>query len=124
MSAGLERLITTVRDLESRVDGAGMSSVARVITIIASKSVSRAEALGGLLIIADTSEGAITVTLPAATCRGVVTVKRVGPNGVTVQRSGTDLIDGATSVTLANSMSTVVLAANGSGAWYIVSKYL
>ena len=75
------------------------------------------------LILADSTGGALTVTLPlAATMTGrVVTVKRVngGGNNVTIARSGSDTLDGATSLTLSSQYQSYTLQSDGSAGWWI-----
>ena len=75
------------------------------------------------LILANSTGGALTVTLPlAATMTGrVVTVKRVngGGNNVTIARSGSDTLDGATSLTLSSQYQSYTLQSDGSAGWWI-----
>jgi len=88
---------------------------------VATRSVS---ATGAILdrdhvVMADSTAGAITLTLPAAASvpGRVVTVKRVaGGNNVTVQADGADTLDGGTNVVLTALYDAVRLVAFGN-AW-------
>jgi hypothetical protein len=56
------------------------------------------------IILVDTTSGVITATLPTANNGNEITVIRIaGANNVVVARSGTDTINGATSVTISTS---------------------
>lgn len=69
---------------------------------------------------------AFTVTLPAASTTGKrITVIKIGSdtNAITIARDGSDTIEGATSKTLVSQYDTMVLEADGSATWYIVSTY-
>ena len=75
----------------------------------------------------DTTSGAVTVTLPtAASVRSgfVITIKDIGAdtetNPITVARSGSDTIDGATSIILYAQYSAATLISNGSNAWRVI----
>lgn len=75
------------------------------------------------VVFADATSGNVTITLPAAS--GLTGyrfyVKRIdgSANTVTVARSGSDTIDGATSHTLSLQYMAIGLVSNGS-AWYIL----
>lgn len=75
------------------------------------------------VVLVDASGGARTITLPlASSCPGrTYTVKKVdsSANTVTVQRSGTDTIDGAASYTLVAQYNFVTLVNNSSNWWVI-----
>jgi len=75
-------------------------------------------------VLCNASSNPITVTLPvASTCEGVMfTVKKTdsSTNIVTISRSGSDLIDGATSHTISQQYVTLAVQSDGSN-WYIVS---
>ena len=75
----------------------------------------------------NTTSGAVTVTLPtAASVRSgfVLTIKDIGAatetNPITVARSGSDTIDGATSIILYAQYSAATLISNGSNAWRVI----
>lgn len=70
------------------------------------------------VIIANSSSGAITVTLPAATGSGArYDIKRAGGNTVTIAQNGSDTIDNSTDdLSLANAES-VTLVDSASTKW-------
>jgi hypothetical protein len=70
--------------------------------------------------------GAVTVTLPESIGRqgrqiGVVKTD-ASANAVTVSRSSTDLINGATTQSLASQYSRLVAIADGTGNWDLIVK--
>jgi hypothetical protein len=73
------------------------------------------------------ASGTITVTLPASNTAGmlgrVVTVKNVGTGTVTVEPTGAETIDGASSVSLATANQARAFLATGTG-WLITGGYL
>lgn len=74
------------------------------------------------VVLCDTTNGAITVNLPAAasnTGRRLI-VKKIDSalNNVTIDASGAELIDGVTTQTLTTQWASLTLVSNGS-AWYI-----
>ena len=66
----------------------------------------------------DATAGNITLTVPADEGENWILFSRLdaSANSVTLQRTGTDTIDGATSITLAAG-EVRIIASNGSGAW-------
>ena len=76
-----------------------------------------------VVIFADATSGAVTITLPtAASTPGYrFDIKRIDGSGnaCTIARSGTDTIDGATSHTLPVQYTSLTVVSNGS-AWYIL----
>ena len=61
-----------------------------------------------------------TVTLPAATGSGQVSIKNMGTGTITVGRTGTDTIDGSASdYTLDVQYSAITLISNGTNGWEI-----
>jgi hypothetical protein len=79
------------------------------------------------LIWVDATSAAVTVTLPSATqtTKGKsVTVKKIdsSAHAVSVHRTGTDLVDGAASVSLASQYNAVQVKCDGSASWYTVAK--
>jgi hypothetical protein len=69
----------------------------------------------------DATSGAFTITLPAATNIGQIIFVRktdASANAVTVAGAGSDTIEGAASVSLANQYDRVALIADGTGIWY------
>jgi hypothetical protein len=77
------------------------------------------------LVLVNASGGARTVTLPAANALGgrpiqIRIVKNDGSaNAVTVQRTGTDTIEGATSQLLRYQWDSLTLVSDGFGAWMV-----
>jgi hypothetical protein len=76
------------------------------------------------VIFANATTGAVTITLPAAASFTGYRfyVKRIDStttNAVTIGRTGTDTIDGQTSISLDVQYMSVMLVSNGS-AWYIL----
>lgn len=72
----------------------------------------------------DASGGAVTVTLPLSAGRmgrqiGVIKTDS-SANAVTVARSGSDAINGASSKSLASQYSRTVVIADGASAWDII----
>lgn len=66
--------------------------------------------------------GTFTVTLPSAASAGanaVIDVKNIGTGTITIARSSTDTIDGATSQSLVVQYQSLTLISDGSSAWYI-----
>lgn len=70
---------------------------------------------------ADATAGAFTVTLPAAlTCSGrQVVIKKIDSsvNAVTISRSGTDTIEGSSTMSLAAQWDKQILISNGNTGW-------
>lgn len=64
---------------------------------------------------------ASTLTLPEARNGQEITITRTGVGSVTVNRSGTDTISGATSYTLAAQWNSITIKAY-SGGWLIIAK--
>jgi hypothetical protein len=73
-------------------------------------------------MLCDTSGGAITVNLPAAsTCaRRVYVVKNINVNAVTVQANGAETIDGANTYPLAAQWDHVMIQSDGVSAWFVI----
>lgn len=89
----------------------------RVVTKAASDTLSLLDST----ILADAASGAITLTLPAPSSEATFTIKRINTNAntVTIARSGSALIDGATSRVLANPFDFVNLISDGTN-WIVV----
>ncbi len=77
--------------------------------------------LWGLHILLDCSSGVVIVNLPSATCAGWVHVKKSdgSANKGTVQRTGSDTIEGATFVDLTAQYSDRFFYADGGSVWYM-----
>ena len=75
------------------------------------------------VVLADASTTSLTITLPAAASfTGYrFSIKRIdgSANTVTIGRTGSDTIDGATSLTLDQQYTALTVVSNGSG-WYIL----
>jgi len=71
------------------------------------------------VILCDSTGGAVSVTLPAATNKLILRFKNVGTNSCTISRAGADTIDGGTSATLTLQYQAVDLAADGTSAWSV-----
>lgn len=68
--------------------------------------------------------GGITVTLPASNSDNInrdVHVKNIAGTAITVERRGTDTIDGATSYTITNQYESRHFIADGVGGWHILA---
>lgn len=76
---------------------------------------------------ANATSGAITVNLPTVLDwwgREIGVAKTdASANAVTVSRSGTDTINGATSVSLAVRYYNLLVKADGVSSWYIISRF-
>lgn len=76
------------------------------------------------LVYGDTSGGSFALTLPAASAVGARTVISVGKIGaagtLTINRAGSDSLDGGTSRALTANAARVDLASDGAGAWVSV----
>lgn len=75
-------------------------------------------------IIFDVTSGSLTATLPAGVDNTVYTIKKYGSttNTVTINRAGSDLIDGFTSWTISQCYSAVTIQFK-SGTWYVISEF-
>lgn len=67
----------------------------------------------------DTAGGATTLNLPIAAGGGEIRVKNMGGNPLTLSRTGTDLIDGATTFILAGLFDSATFVSNEDEAWGI-----
>lgn len=78
-------------------------------------------AVAGYHYSIDTTGGAVTVTLPASgTAAAAIRFKRrAGNNSVTINRAGSDTIDGETSYTMNNQHQANELVDSGLGAWEV-----
>jgi hypothetical protein len=90
----------------------------------ATKTTSYTVSATDTVIFANATTGAVTITLPAAASFTgyrfyVKRIDGVTTNSVTIGRTGTDTIDGQTSVNLDVQYMSVMLVSNGS-AWYIL----
>jgi hypothetical protein len=90
---------------------------------VAIKTASYTMSTSDFGILANASTAALTITLPPASKAGMlVHIKKIDSNkahAVTVSRSGTDTIEGATTKALTAQYQSVTLLAGGNGVWYI-----
>ena len=105
-------------------DGTGTAAAnAASYSTVRSVSVSGAIVSTDSIILADSTAGAVTISLPPATTAvsRVFVVKRVnaGANNVTVDPFGSETIDGAATYALTTQWSYVRFVSNGT-AWFIV----
>lgn len=72
-------------------------------------------------ILCNCTSGAITINLPAATGRKRFHIKKIDSsvNAVTINRAGSDTIQGSASVSLATQYNSRTLYSDGSSIWYI-----
>lgn len=79
---------------------------------------------GDAIILVNATGGAVTITLPAAnqaspTGKFIQVVKiDSSANAVTIQRAGSDTIEGLTTINLQTQYSSVTLYSDGTGVWY------
>jgi len=77
----------------------------------------------GELILADTTGGGFTITLPLSSANAnlAIRIKKISSDGntVTVGVSGSDHIDGATTKTFTSQYTSIDVIADGSGNWWI-----
>jgi hypothetical protein len=71
------------------------------------------------LLVCDTTSAGRTITLPAATVKVVLAVKSIGANNCTINRAGSDTIDGGTSAVLTTQYEAIEVRSDGSSAWEI-----
>lgn len=72
------------------------------------------------LLLCDTTAGARTINLPAATTKVVYQIKTLSSaNSCTVNRAGADTIDGGTSAVLTVQYEAINLASDGTATWEI-----
>lgn len=72
-------------------------------------------------VLCDATSSPFTVTLPAATARKRLHIKKIdsSANAVTISPSGLDTIEGLTFVTLPTQYKSYTLYSNGTSTWYI-----
>lgn len=94
-----------------------------LITPIETKTSNYTITIDDSTILADATSGAFAVTLPSAVSSSgyVFTIKKkdITSNVVTVQRAGSDLIDGASTYLLQTQYESIKVQSDGSG-WWIV----
>lgn len=106
--------LTQLRQSLDRLYGGALRSVAASITLTADDA--------GLVLV-DASGGSRTITLPAANAMNArpmlfrVVKIDASANAVTVQRAGTDTIEGAASILINGQWASATLISNGVNAW-------
>lgn len=74
------------------------------------------------LVVVDTTGGAVTLTLPSGMPQGWKIIVQDngngGTNAVTVQRAGSETVNGTTSVAISADYGRLTLYCDGEGAWY------
>ena len=79
-------------------------------------------AVGGDVVLCDPSGGTFTVTIPLASGTDrMIVIKNVtdSTTAITLARTSSDTIDGATSVTMNLARQSVTMISNGSNGWMI-----
>jgi hypothetical protein len=88
-----------------------------------SKTANYTIATSDTVVLADATSGSVTITLPTASSASGYRffIKRIdnSANSVSVQRQGSDTIDGATSQSLSLQYMSITVVSNGSN-WYII----
>lgn len=83
---------------------------------------------GDAIVLVDSTGGAFTVTLPAATGSGrILTFKKtdVAANAVTLDGAGAETIDGAaTNTDIDAQWDTLTIVDGASGAWSIIQRFI
>ena len=72
-------------------------------------------------LLVDATSGTVTITLPAASSRKELHIKKIDSsvNAVSVARAGSDTIEGNTSASLAAQYNSITLYSDGTSTWYI-----
>ncbi|HUD21063.1 MAG TPA: hypothetical protein VMQ44_03300 [Candidatus Saccharimonadales bacterium] len=88
---------------------------------VATKTSDATLSSANTVVLADTTSGAVALTLPlASTLTGkIFRLKNTGTHTLTINRSGSNTIDGGTSAQLITKYSSIDLASDGTN-WYIV----
>lgn len=113
--------LAQVRKSLDRLFGGGLASVSANTTLTVDDA--------GLVLVS-ASGGARTITLPAANALGGRPIRfeiektDSSANAVTVQRAGTDTIEGGTSVVLSGQWASLTLVSDGAGSWVLLRPSL
>jgi flagellar hook assembly protein FlgD len=90
---------------------------------VATKTASYTATAADEVILVSAASGAVTITLPAASGAAGrrYTIKKtdVGLNTVTIDGNGSETIDGALTLVIANQYEAYTIVCNGSG-WFVV----
>lgn len=131
LPAGPDTLVgrATADTLTNKTMNIGGSNGTNSVTMYTVESVSGTTTISvtkGWHLVACTTSSAYTVTLPAssAAAGAVITIADVSgdaaTNTLTVERAGSDTINGATSVTINAPYNSITFITNGSGKWILV----
>ena len=69
------------------------------------------------ILLCDTTAAVRVINLPAATGKILYHIKYLGANTCTINRAGTDTIDGGASAVLRNQYEAITLASDGTSSW-------
>jgi len=70
------------------------------------------------IVEGDCSSGNVILTLPAANAKDMIRVyKKSSSNTLTIQRAGSDTIEGSTSINFTSEYQSITLVSNGSNTW-------
>ena len=73
------------------------------------------------VVFGDTTSGAVTLTLPAATNKRMIRIgKVVAVNNLIIDSAGTDTIEGNTEMVLTDQYSTMIVVSDGIATWYLM----
>lgn len=105
----------------NRLPREGLNNVFRHRSITSNYTVRAEDAI----INADSTAGTVTITLTPSTIAGqTLFIKKIDSSGnnVVISRTGTDTIEGATSITLSSQYQSRTMVSDGNGKWYIQSS--
>lgn len=112
-------------DASGNVSAGRVTSTAGRVRSVATKTANYTAVAGDELIAYTALAAARTVTLPAANSvpAGYELIVQdwagaAGTNNITVQRAGSDTVDGGTSVAIATDYGAATFVSNGSNAWF------
>lgn len=117
-----ENLLTKIKSLATRItdlETQEKSTILQIRTIALSETLTKQDRI----LLVNTSIGSVTLTLPSAANKIELVIKKtVAANTLTIQRGGTDTIEGATSIALTAVYSSRTLIGGGGTVWYIKSS--
>lgn len=91
---------------------------------VVSKSASASVDTTTSVVLADSTDGNVTITLPAAATnsgRIVTVIKTVAGNNVVVDGNGSETINGSANVTMDDQYDMVTVVCNGT-AWFVIGR--
>lgn len=110
-----------------RISDGGISHVLGGLTgkRVAVTSATHTISAASVIIGVSPPTGGTTLTLPAADQDGQVLIIKdegaiAGTRNITINRDGTDTIEGAASITINTNSGYVMLCSNGAGTWFVV----